>query len=150
MQIKKATLKELDILVPMFDEYRQFYQQTSDKEKSYTYLKDRIIKNESEIFIALTNDGAGAGFVQLYPAFSSVSMGRIWILNDLFVQKDYRKRGVGNALIEKSFDLCRQTGAVYLQLQTQHSNKTAQSLYEKIGFEPDMENRYYFYSLKRL
>jgi len=30
------------------------------------------------------------GFAQLYPSFSSVSMKRLWILNDLFVSSEAR------------------------------------------------------------
>ena len=84
------------------------------------------------------------GFVQLYPSFSSVSMKRIWILNDLFVHEDYRKQGVAEALIERSKELAEETGAISIILETQSSNINAQKLYDKTGFEKDTESYFYY------
>lgn len=47
-------------------------------------MKARLENHESVILIAEEN-GEFIGFTQLYPTFSSVSMKRIYILNDLFV-----------------------------------------------------------------
>ncbi len=74
------------------------------------------------------------GFAQLYPMFSSLSMQRLWILNDLFVQPHARKRGVATGLIDQSRQLARETGAKGLQLETATDNFTAQRLYEQTGF----------------
>ena len=54
------------------------------------FIEQRVVNHESIIFLA-TNDGLALGFTQLYPSFSSVSMRRLWILNDLFVAPSARK-----------------------------------------------------------
>ena len=84
MKIVQATIENVKDLAPLFDGYRVFYKQPSDLEKATEFLTQRFQKNDSVIFMAF--EGASAlGFTQLYPSFSSVSMQRTYILNDLFV-----------------------------------------------------------------
>jgi GNAT superfamily N-acetyltransferase len=66
-------------------------------------------KNDSTIFLAEEN-GNMIGFTQLYPSFSSVSMKRIWILNDLFVAEVYRKQGVAKQLMDTAEAFVREAG----------------------------------------
>ena len=86
------------------------------------------------------------GRVQLYPSFSSTDMNRIWILNDLFVEPSARRKGVGAELLRAAREFGKQTGASYLSLETQTTNTTAQSLYEKEGWAHDLE--FYNYNLE--
>ncbi|HMS63740.1 MAG TPA: GNAT family N-acetyltransferase [Ignavibacteria bacterium] len=147
MIIKKATIEDLEIIANLFDLYRQFYNQNSDIDSAKEFLSERIKNNESEIFFALDEKNKkGMGFVQLFPAFSSVSMKRLWILNDLYVHQDYRKHGIGEALIQRSKELSMETASKGLSLETHNSNKIAQKLYDKTGFEKD--NEYYKYYWK--
>lgn len=146
MKIINASIDDLEITATLFDLYRQFYEQKSDLNSAKEFLSERINKNESVIFLAMDeNTNRGMGFVQLYPAFSSVSMKRLWILNDLFVHENYRKQGVAEALIEKSKELAKETKAKGLMLETHNLNANAQRLYDKTGFKKDEDYfRYYF------
>jgi GNAT superfamily N-acetyltransferase len=143
VEILEASLNDLDIVVPLFDQYREFYGQQSDLEGARTFLRDRMQRNESVIYLALLN-GSGAGFVQLYPSFSSVSMQRLWILNDLFVAFSARRSGVAKALMERARQLAVATGAKGLALATQVQNTAAQKLYEDLGYSKDTEFYHYF------
>ena len=58
--------------------------------------------NESTIFHALTESNDSVGFVQLYETFGSLDLGKIIILYDLYVIKDYRKKNIGKQLMLKS------------------------------------------------
>lgn len=145
MMIKKATMEDLDSLTELFDLYRQFYEQPSDLAAAREFLHARMINNESISFIAYDGEVA-VGFVQLYPTFSSVSMKRSWVLNDLYVKKQTRGKGAGEKLIEKCIELAKETGAKGLFLETASDNLPAQSLYEKIGFHKE-NNYFYFYTV---
>ena len=81
-QVRQATLEDVDALVPLFDAYRQFYAQPSDKSRARNWLRARIGNNESVVLLA-ERDGAAIGFTQLYPMYSSVQTARIWVLNCL-------------------------------------------------------------------
>ncbi len=83
--VRQATIGDLELLVPLFDAYRQFYRKASDMALARQFLLERFQHNQSVIFLALQQDGAALGFTQLYPSFSSTAAARIFILNDLFV-----------------------------------------------------------------
>ncbi|MEM8901611.1 MAG: GNAT family N-acetyltransferase, partial [Bacteroidota bacterium] len=115
-------------------DYRVFYEQPSDLKGAEAFLKERIEKKESIIYIAYKEENP-VGFTQLYPSFTSVGMKRVWILNDLYVKVNARKMGVGEALIEKAKSLGMETGAKRVVLETAVDNLVAQGLYDKTGFK---------------
>jgi GNAT superfamily N-acetyltransferase len=138
----RAELDDLDALAPLFDGYRQFYKQPSDLTGARAFLADRIKRGESVIFVAVV-DGAIVGFTQLYPLFSSVSLKRLWLLNDLFVTPNARGSGAGRALLARAERHAVETGAKGLTLTTQDTNLTAQRLYEACGWTKDEEFFHY-------
>ena len=136
VEVRQATRGDLDLLVPLFDAYRQFYRQPGDLGRARRFLLERLEPDQSVIFLAF--DGAAAiGFTQLYPSFSSGAMARIFILNDLFVAPEARRRGAGSALLQAAAQYGRRAGALRLVLSTEISNTTAQSVYEKSGWKRD-------------
>jgi len=141
--IQKATVAHLDDLAVLFDGYRVFYRKASDLEGAKAFLKARIEQKESEIYIAYNDFGEMAGFVQLYPLFSSTRMKRLWLLNDLFVHPDFRGIGISKKLIERAKQLCRDTKACALMLETEKSNLIGNELYPRTGFDLDKDHNHY-------
>lgn len=140
----RATLADLDAVAPLFDAYRVFYRQASDLDGARAFLRDRFERRESEIFLARDATGEQAlGFSQLYPSFSSVSARRTWILNDLFVAPEARKRGVARALMAAAREFGRASGALRLSLETANDNRAAQALYESLGYQNNAGMRHY-------
>lgn len=88
MIISQATTKYLDDLVPLFDGYRVFYRQEANHDAVRDFLKERLKKDDSLVYIAFI-DTIAVGFIQLYHLFSSVSMKPVVLLNDLFIHADY-------------------------------------------------------------
>ena len=76
-------------------------------------------------------------------SFSSVSMKRLWLLNDLFVAPAGRRAGAGRALLDRAERWARETGAKGLTLSTELTNATAQRLYESAGWTQDDEFVHY-------
>ena len=133
IQIRRADIHDLGLITPLFDLYRQFYEQASDLVSAKSFLQQRIRQNESVIFLAF--DGADAvGFTQLYPGFSSVSMARTFLLNDLYVVSSHRRHGVGSLLLAAAVAHAKAEQAVRLSLTTNAANATAQSVYEAQGW----------------
>ncbi|WMT43152.1 GNAT family N-acetyltransferase [Paenibacillus sp. D2_2] len=146
--ITQATLQDLDDLVLLFDLYRVFYQQPSDLEGARAFLFQRFNHAESVIFIARNaSNGYAAGFTQLYPTFSSISMHRSWILNDLYVREECRKEGIGELLLKQVKEFAVLTKAKGIALSTAPDNIRAQSLYEKEGYVKDDEFYNYFLAI---
>jgi ribosomal protein S18 acetylase RimI-like enzyme len=138
MQIQRIDANTLSLVVELFDKYRVFYDQPSDIKIAKQFLQQRIFNNESVIFAAIDDENEKiipAGFTQLYPLFSSVRATKNWILNDLYVDANYRKLGIGRKLIDAAIHFAKEQGATFIQLETMPDNITAQRLYEAIGFE---------------
>jgi GNAT superfamily N-acetyltransferase len=133
IQIRRAHIDDLGLITPLFDLYRQFYEQASDLAMAENFLAQRLQRNESVIFLAF--DGADAvGFTQLYPGFSSVSMARTFLLNDLYVVSSHRRHGVGSLLLEAAVAHAKAEQAVRISLTTNVANTTAQAVYEGQGW----------------
>jgi GNAT superfamily N-acetyltransferase len=143
-RVVQVSVEQVDLAAPLFDAYRQFYGQSPDLAGARRFLAERLGRGESVIFAAV-EDGRALGFTQLYPSFSSVSMGSIWILNDLFVAAEARHRGVGARLLRAARDHALHTGAVRLELATAVTNTTAQALYERDGWRKNTEFLHYEY-----
>ena len=144
MRVRRAGLEDLALLAPLYDGYRQFYRQPSDPELAERFLRERLTRGDSVIFLAEDESGA-LGFTQLYPIFSSISAAPAWVLNDLFVAPGVRRSGAGRALLERARQHGLETGARWLSLSTGRENREAQALYEKLGWVRDTE--YYHYEL---
>ena len=137
--VRRATVEDVGLVAPLFDAYRQFYGLPSDLGRSSRFLHERLARDESLVLLAQGSDGAGLGFVQMYPSFSSLRAARIYVLYDLFVAPDSRRHGVGRALMQAAAEEARRNGAVALVLSTAKTNLAAQRLYESLGWRRDDE-----------
>lgn len=145
-QIKRATQDELNQVTALFNQYMIFYKKESNPNKYRTYLKERLDNQEADIFIAYNENQEAQGFVLNYTSFSSVSLGKVIVLNDLFVMPEHRKKGVAEALISRVKEFALESGAIRVDLSTAKDNFNAQALYERIGFEQG--TKFFSYSLR--
>jgi GNAT superfamily N-acetyltransferase len=142
--LRQAGLADLEDAALLFDGYRQFYQFPSDIEACRAFLRERMNHGDSRIFL-VDQGGRPAGFMQLYPSFSSLSLRRVWILYDLFVAPAYRKLGVAKMLLEQARALAVSSGASEVSLATAIDNRAAQHAYERMGWVRD--DGFYYYNL---
>ena len=141
--VRRATREDIDALTVLFDLYRVWYHQPSDIAHARKFLLQRMEHDESIVFVAEQEKNL-VGFTQLYPIFSSVSMQKTWLLNDLYVHASARKQGVAAQLLNAAREHGLQTNAKWLMLQTGNDNYPAQTVYEKNGWKKITD---YFYEL---
>jgi ribosomal protein S18 acetylase RimI-like enzyme len=141
--VREAIPEDLPQLSVLFDAYRVFYRKPSDLAAANLFIKDRLLKKDSEIYVSENQEGSLTGFVQLYPLFSSTKMKRLWLLNDLYVNKSFRGLGVSIQLIDRTKQLVKESDACGMFLETEISNTIGNSLYPKAGFELNTVSNYY-------
>lgn len=146
IHVRQANSNDAASIAPLFDAYRQFYGKDKEPELALFFVSERLKNGESTIFVASDDEGRATGFTQLYPSFSSVSAGPIYVLNDLFVVPGARGAGVGRALLDAAAAFGRDQSALRLALSTARTNVSAQKLYEKNGWVRD--GSYFDYSLE--
>jgi ribosomal protein S18 acetylase RimI-like enzyme len=141
MRIIQATLEHLDLLTPLFVKYREFYGELSYPESSRAFLEKRLRRKESVVYLALPDDDDKKllGFCQLYPSYSSLSLKRVWILNDIYVAEDARRQLVADHLLKVAKKMAKNTQAVRMRVSTSSNNEVARKTYESIGFKVDTQ-----------
>ncbi len=143
MIIRRVRLEDLEKVSVLFDAYRVFYRKVSDQKAGKVFLEARIKNQESIMYVAENEQGIFCGFVQLYPIFSSTRMKKLWLLNDLFVDPDYRGKGISVLLIDEAKKLAINTDACGLLLETEKTNHIGNSLYPKTGFVLNTGSNFY-------
>jgi GNAT superfamily N-acetyltransferase len=143
--VRQATVHDLDTVAPLFDAYRQFYQQPADLQRARDFLAERFRHHESIVFLAFDERGTATGFTQLYPLFSSVRANCKYLLNDLYVVPAARRSGAARELLTVAAQFARANGAASLSLSTAVDNHPAQQLYESLGWHRD--SGFYEYNL---
>jgi ribosomal protein S18 acetylase RimI-like enzyme len=96
-----------------------------------------VITDERRGAVWLADDGEGT------PPFAYLFLTRVWsnelggdlvFIDELWVARDRRSRGVGAALVEHG--IATTNGAVAFELEVSPSNTRARALYERLGFRP--------------
>src|SRR5271168_4002752 len=144
-EIAPAVAADVPELAGLFDAYRVFYKAVSMPAESEAFVRGLIAHGNTRFFLAREAKGSLAlGFVHLMPSINTVAMRPIWLLEDLYVAPNGRRRGVATALMQHAETFARETGAERLTLATAHDNRRAQSLYKRLGYIRD-EHFWYFH-----
>lgn len=146
MEIRTASIDDVAELSLLFHAYRQLsvsLDHSATITESKNWLKDRIDNGEAAFLVA-ENNGSIIGFATLYQGFSSISLQKYWILNDLYVRDEARGLGVGSALMAEADKLAVGTNTKGIELETAISNTLAQSMYEKLGYVENTKYKRYF------
>jgi len=142
--IKLATKVDCDTLSQLFNRYRIFYNMPSDLKAAKTFITQRLLKQDSLLYLATKNNEA-LGFTQIYRSFSSVAMRPIWIINDLYVDASERNNNIATNLLSHVLKQAIKQKVFNLQLATGIDNSQAQALYAKLGYQ--LNNGFLHYSL---
>jgi ribosomal protein S18 acetylase RimI-like enzyme len=155
VDVRPATDDDVDAVVDLFRQYLRFYDQEVPDAEARAYLTARRDAGDCVLLIAALrpegtapDDSAAekvVGFTQSYPTWSSVSLSRSWVLNDLFVAPEARGTGAARALVRETCRRAKEAGAIRVSLATAWDNVAAQGLYESEGFVRDQHFHHYAY-----
>jgi len=137
-------VEDADSIAPLFDAYRQFYGAAPDLRGARAFIAARLERDESVVLLAralprASEPSSAVGFAQLYPSYSSVSLGPIIVLNDLFVLPSWRRSSVARSLVAETVRHGERVGAIRIHLSTQLTNAPARRLYQSLDFVADQE-----------
>ena len=136
LAVRQAVMADLDGLATLFDQYRQFQGKSSDLGAARLFLRERLDHGESVVFICHDNS-TPVGFAQLFPSFSSVSLSRVFVLNDLFVHEPGRRKGAASMLLTAVESYAWSLASVRVSLNVARQNVSAQRLYDERGWKQD-------------
>lgn len=87
----------------------------------------------SLLFLAFDGEDP-VGVAVCFVGFSTFAARPLLNIHDLAVIPEYRGQGVGRRLLEQVEARARELGCCKLTLEVQERNRTAQRLYQKVGF----------------
>jgi GNAT superfamily N-acetyltransferase len=91
--------------------------------------------SRARIYVA-RKKGRVIAMAALHFTTSTAEGGKVAGLEDCIVRPEYRRKGVGKALLEHVIEQARAEGALRVMLLTDGDNAGAQALYRKMGFAP--------------
>jgi ribosomal protein S18 acetylase RimI-like enzyme len=145
--IRQLTSADLNTLAPVFADYLDFYRVARRPEDQRAFLTARLAANDSAAFGAFEESGRMTGFALCHFTHNSLRLAPAWILHDLFVSPESRRRGAARELLATVHAAAREAGACEVVLSTAHDNRSAQGLYESKGYKRDDAFRTYVFDL---
>jgi GNAT superfamily N-acetyltransferase len=136
VRVEPISPGQLEPLLSLIADYQRFYEvEEIDEERNRTFFARFVAPSDRGLLLGAWLGEELAGYACLYWHFTSLVPAETVLMNDLYVTKRFRGRGVGGALIEASAAVASERGAHQLEWATQPDNKTAQRLYDKTGAE---------------
>jgi GNAT superfamily N-acetyltransferase len=136
IRIRPAKSNDLNAVAPLFDAYRRFFTKKPDLDVSRDFLSERLARGDS-VVLAAFDDSTAAGFLQLYPLFSSWYCKRQWFLSDLYVDEPFRERGVGKQLVRACIEYAKETHSRAILVELPFSEPHLVRFYGDLGFAKD-------------
>ena len=101
-----------------------------------------------EVLLAEVEGGPGpVGYALLFPTYSTFLAQPSLYLEDVFVLPDYRRRGIGKALLRRCVQSARDGGYGRLEWTCLDWNTNAQAVYKRMGARQMKE--WYLYRMTR-
>jgi ribosomal protein S18 acetylase RimI-like enzyme len=104
------------------------------------FLVSQIDREGVMVRVAVDESAGVVGYV--YAALEGpdwmVLRGPAGVINDIVVDPDHRRQGIGQMLLADALARLKTLGAPRVVLSTAHRNETAQTLFAKAGFRPTM------------
>lgn len=130
-KVRRASIDDIDDMVFIEDECFS----TPWSKKSFL---ESFSHSPWHFFVA-TCDERVVGYGGVYLILDEGQISNIAVLNK------YRKNGLGKAILESIFSVCRENGCERVTLELRESNSPARALYESCGFT-EVGRRPNFYS----
>lgn len=134
-EIRLANNDDINDLVRLLHE---LFTQDSEFEPDYEKQKSglEIIINNPEIgeILVVLIGGRIVGMVNMLYSVSTVLGGKVVILEDMIIEKKFRKNGFGLALLSEAIRYSREKQFLRITLLTDYNNEIAINFYRNLGF----------------
>ncbi len=135
VRVTRVGEADLPELLPLVRGYCDFYE-VAPADDALLALSRALIADpgrEGLQLLARDLESAAVGFATVFWLWSTLSAGRVGLMNDLFVTPEARGTGAAEALIEACRAACREQGAGRLTWQTAKDNLRGQAVYDRVG-----------------
>jgi ribosomal protein S18 acetylase RimI-like enzyme len=133
MKIRRAESADLERLRELWEAFYTEWPEPEHRQKGWDDVADHVRRHIEENVVLIAEEGERAvGF-----ALGWTRNERIGYLSDLYVRPEFRRQGIGRALVAgTAAGLARE----FLMLGTETRNAPARAYYKGLGFEEESVN----------
>ena len=135
--IRNVTKDDLeDFLELYFKAYKGFDKYYYKKKKWARWYFKWLMKRDEDGFFVCEVNGKPVGFIACDCNWiSNIEKREVAEIHEIFVDPDFRGRGIGTALINRAIEYAKKRGRCIMELWVGVENKGAIEFYKKLGFE---------------
>lgn len=108
---------------------RKYDNSISEDTKIFNYFK-YMIRQKYNFLLGYYIDNNIVGYTFIKGVDKETAL-----LDGLYVEEEYRNKGIATELITTAFKICKNNKIKYLDVNVMYENKEAKKLYNKFGFE---------------
>ncbi len=135
--IRNVTKDDLDDFLELYYKaYRGFDKYYYKKRKWARWYFKWLMKRDEDGFFVCEVNGRPVGFIACDCNWiSNIEKREVAEIHEIFVDPDFRGKGIGTALINKAIEYAKKNGRNIVELWVGVENKNAIEFYKKLGFE---------------
>ena len=144
IQIRKSTPDEVPAIVRLMRDFAEYENLAEYCEITEERLYNVMFGEEAfvEGLVAFHEDEPVA-YAMFYPYFASFRGQCGYYLEDIFIAEEFRRNGLGEAMVKIIAKLARQRGFERIDFQVLEWNTPAVKFYEKLGAIRDESERHF-------
>lgn len=129
-----ATHADVDTIIELVRELNE-HDGTPFHERSHREALVGLLGNSLYGRVWIIRDGDQAvGYLALVFSYSLEFGGRDAMIDELYLRKSHRRRGIGRRVVDLAVATCRELGVKAVHLEVERSNLEAQAFYRRAGF----------------
>ena len=140
MQVRLAGTEDARDVARLIAGFRDYYGEQLPDDETIRTVVERLLKDSrTEILLA---GEPPCGIAQLRFRLSVWTGSDDAWLEDVFVEPEHRRAGVGRELMAASLERARERGCARVQLDVNERNEAALALYRSLGFDSGSPRRW--------
>ena len=117
-----------ELLTKLIQDERQ-YNDTIDDNYIVTNHFNKMLDDENIIILAYYINKIIVGYILIRRTSNNTCL-----LDGLYVEKEYRNKGIGNSLLKDAISRIKNMNVKYVDINVMYNNIIAKHIYEKLGF----------------
>ena len=133
--LRQASSKEIPILLGFIKSYYKLESIVFFEDQVYKALIELINSNNIGRVWLIYLSNKAIGYIVLCFSYSLVSFGQDGMIDEFYIDDEYRKKGIGTQILNIVMKNSKKLGLNCLYLEISKNNIAAQTLYEKLNFK---------------
>ena len=117
-----------ELVTKLIQDERQ-YNDTIDDNYIVTNHFNKMLDDENIIILAYYINEIIVGYILIRRTSNNTCL-----LDGLYVEKEYRNKGIGNSLLKDAISRIKNMNVKYVDINVMYNNIIAKHIYEKLGF----------------